>query len=77
MFPVAPPIGVNVAPPSVETSHCTVGAGLPVASAVKLTVPPASVIAFTGCSVTLGTPITVSVATEVVTLPPRLVHTAR
>jgi hypothetical protein len=32
---VAPPIGVQVAPLSVEDCHCTVGAGFPEAAAVK------------------------------------------
>ena len=38
---VAPLILANVAPPSVLTCHCTVGAGLPLAAVVKLTVWPA------------------------------------
>src|SRR5579859_546357 len=32
---VAPGISVNVAPPSVLTCHCTVGAGVPVAAALN------------------------------------------
>src|SRR6266571_468058 len=32
---VAPEISVNVAPPSVLTCHCTVGAGVPVAAALN------------------------------------------
>ena len=37
---VAPVIGVNVAPPSVETCHCTVGVGVPDAAAVNVAVAP-------------------------------------
>ena len=37
---VAPATLANVKPPSVLTCHCTVGAGVPVAAAVKLAVLP-------------------------------------
>ena len=33
---VAPPISLKVAPPFVLTCHCRVGAGVPLAAAVKL-----------------------------------------
>src|SRR5438132_835478 len=36
---VAPAISLNVTPPSVLTCHWTVGAGLPLAAALKLTLP--------------------------------------
>ena len=42
MVEVAPEMGLNVVPPSVLICHCTLGAGLPAATAVKLAVPPAS-----------------------------------
>ena len=32
---VAPAMGLHVVPPSVETCHCTVGAGVPEAAAVN------------------------------------------
>ena len=35
---VAPEMSVNVVPPSVLTSHCTVGVGVPLAAAVKVAV---------------------------------------
>jgi hypothetical protein len=38
---VAPEISLQVDPPSVEFCHCTVGDGLPLAAALKVTVPPA------------------------------------
>ena len=41
---MAPLIGMKVVPAFVESSHCTVGAGEPVAAAVKLAVPPAATV---------------------------------
>src|SRR5262249_15952211 len=38
---VAPPMAFQVVPPSVLTSHCTVGVGLPLAAAVNGTLGPA------------------------------------
>ncbi len=38
---VAPEMSLQVDPPSVEFCHCTVGDGLPLAAALKVTVPPA------------------------------------
>ena len=37
-------MGLKVVPPLLLTSHCTVGAGLPPATAVKLAVPPATTV---------------------------------
>lgn len=38
---VAPLTLLNVVPPSVLTCHCTVGVGVPLAAAAKLTLVPA------------------------------------
>jgi hypothetical protein len=43
-----------VVPPSVLTCHCTVGAGVPLAAAVKLTLFPAATAWFVGFVVTVG-----------------------
>ena len=51
---VAPAIGEKVVPPSVETSHCTVGAGNPLAVASKLAPCPANTDTLTGCVVMDG-----------------------
>jgi len=51
---VAPLTLLNVVPPSVLTCHCTVGAGVPLAAAVKLTLPPAVTVWFAGFVVTVG-----------------------
>jgi hypothetical protein len=49
---VAPEIGVNVTP-SGEDSHCTSGAGVPVAAAVNVVVVPAVTERSTGWVVTI------------------------
>ena len=51
---LAPMIGVNVDPPSVETSHWTCGAGLPVPPVVKVAVCPATTVVAVGWVVTVG-----------------------
>ena len=51
---VAPAIGLNVVPESVETSHCTVGVGEPVAAALKPAVPPEATVTLEGLLVTTG-----------------------
>src|SRR5580700_9562926 len=51
---VAPATGLQMVPPLVETSHCTVGAGKPDAAASKMAVWPSSTIGLSGCSVTAG-----------------------
>ena len=66
----------NVAPPLVESCHCTVGVGFPLAAAVKLTFDPAVIDWFCGFVVTVGGKFTVSVAAVVVADPPELVNTA-
>ncbi|MGA2835641.1 MAG: hypothetical protein ABSF84_03490 [Acidimicrobiales bacterium] len=73
---MAPLTGVKVSPPSVDTSHCTVGVGLPVAAAVKVAVAPATTVVLAGSVVTTGTPLIVSVAAVVVAVPTELVKTA-
>ena len=45
---------VQVVPPSVESCHCTVGVGVPVAAAVKVAVPPAVTDWLAGEVVTAG-----------------------
>src|ERR1019366_7948820 len=51
---VAPATLLNVTPLSVLTCHCTVGAGFPLAAAVKLGVAPTVTVWFTGFVVTAG-----------------------
>jgi hypothetical protein len=71
---------VNVVPPSVETCHCTVGVGDPVAEALNDTFEPAATVWLEGELVIVGAAVaavTVSVAAFVVALPNRLEKTAR
>src|SRR5690242_9628590 len=49
---VAPGISVNVAPPSVLTCHCTVGAGVPVAAALNDAVCPDVTVMLDGDDIT-------------------------
>ncbi len=51
---VAPGTGENVVPPSVETCHCTVGVGNPLAAASKLASCPANTDTLVGCVVMDG-----------------------
>ena len=74
---VAPGTSVKVVPPSVDTCHCTVGAGLPVAAAVKVTDWPWSTSWPEGFAATVGAVSTVSVAGSVVSEPSELANTAR
>ena len=67
---------VKVVPPFVLTCHCTVGAGDPVAAAVKVAVAPASTDTFVGFVVIEGSVFTVSVAAVVVAVPCVFVKTA-
>ena len=55
---------MNVPPPLVLTSHCTVGMGEPLEAAVKEVVPPILIRTFEGLVVTLGIVPTVSFAAE-------------
>src|SRR5205085_801285 len=76
VVPVAPEMLLNVAPPSVLTCHCTVGAGLPLAAAVNVAVWPAATDWLVGWVVTDGAKFTVSVAAVLVAVPCELVKTA-
>ena len=51
---LAPTIGVNVVPPSLDTSHWTSGDGLPVPATVKVAVWPATTVVPVGWVVTAG-----------------------
>ena len=62
--------------PSLLISHCTVGAALPLAAAVKLAVLPAMTVWLAGFMVTAGAHWTTSVAGEVVAEPAMFVKTA-
>jgi hypothetical protein len=66
---VAPPTLLNVTPLSVLTCHCTVGAGLPLAAAVKLALLPAVTVWFAGFIVIAGPWFTVSVKLCVASAP--------
>src|SRR5579862_1218954 len=59
------------------TIHCTVGAGDPLAAAVKLALPPALTAEAIGFVVTVGAaPLTVNTAALVVSAPWEFVNTA-
>ena len=73
---VAPGMSLKEVPLSVETCHCTVGAGLPPAVDVKLTLAPSHAVWFVGSAVTAGATKTVSSALVVVAVPQELVKTA-
>ncbi|HEY5121535.1 MAG TPA: hypothetical protein VII84_08155, partial [Acidimicrobiales bacterium] len=76
---VAPVTAVNVAPPFVETLHCTLGVGEPVAAALNVAFDPTLALALNGLVVTTGADravVTVKVAAVVVAEPLRLVKTA-
>jgi hypothetical protein len=73
---VAPTIGVNVVPPFRLTIHCTVGAGWPVAAAVKVARFPTPTDIFAGFAVITGVELTVSVAAVDVLLLTEFVNTA-
>ncbi len=64
-------------PESVESSHCTVGAGTPEAVASKTAFWPGSAVVLAGCLVTAGAFCTVSVAASLVALPATFLNTAR
>ena len=69
-------MGAKVVPELVETSHCTVGFGVPVAAALKLAVSPEATVALEGSVVMTGGAVTVRVAAVVVAEPTELVKTA-
>ena len=72
---VAPGMFENVVPPSVLSCHCTVGVGLPLAPAVKVTLDAAT-IWLVGLAVTTGAVLTVSIAAEEVAVLHVFVKTA-
>jgi hypothetical protein len=74
---VAPGMFVKLAPLLVLTCHCTVGAGLPLAPAVKVTLLPALTLWLAGFAVIAGGVLTVSVAALVIAVPALLMNTAR
>ncbi len=67
---------VKVAPPLVESCHCSVGSGSPVATAPRVTVVPLSMVWFSGCSDRVSGAVTVRVTGVVVTDPATLVRVA-
>jgi hypothetical protein len=76
---VAPGMELKVAPESVETSHCTVGVGDPVAAELKLAISVAVTMTLEGLVVTEGgldVSVTVKSAAVVVALPAALENTA-
>ncbi len=75
MFEVAPEMGVKAPPPELEY-HCTVAAGLALASAVKVTVSPTRTVWLAGLVVRIGAKSTVSATALLVTEPALLVKTA-
>ena len=74
---VAPPMLLNVAPPSVDNCHCTVCPALLFAAAVNVTVPPAQTVCVTGFVDTTGSVSTRNVAAVVLVDPHASVKTAR
>jgi hypothetical protein len=76
---VAPDTAVHVVPPLVDTRHCTLGVGAPLAAALKVAVDPGLTVSLLGCVVTLGATsfTTVTVAADVVAVPATFVNTAR
>jgi hypothetical protein len=76
---VNPGASIQVMPPFADTCHCTVGVGVPLAAAVKVTVLPELTDWLIGWVVMTGAMagITVMVAALVVADPTELVNTAR
>jgi hypothetical protein len=78
--PDPPGSGTHVVPPSLETSHVSLGVGTPVAVEVKVTGVPAVTVTLAGSVVTTGATAdapTVSVAAVETAAPRRFVNTAR
>ena len=69
MVLVPPAILLNVWPPSVLICHCTVGAGKPLAAAVKVAICPALTVWFLAFAVMVGAWLTVRVKLWVALLP--------
>ena len=68
---------VQVAPPSVETCHWYVGAGVPLAATMNDVFEPADTVWLAGCVVIAGARLTVNVAAFDVAEPTLLLATAR
>jgi len=64
-------------PPFVDTCHCSVGAGFPLAAPENVVVCPASFVRASGVSVIAGAAFTVSETAPLVTVPPEFVTTKR
>ena len=63
---------------ALNSCHCTLGVGVPLAVALILTIPPAMTVVSEGCVVTDGIELTVSVAALLGTGDPTpFVNTAR
>lgn len=73
---VAPGTGDQLVPPLVDTCHCTVGLGLPLAVAVKVAEAPAITCWSDGLDKIAGPLSTVNVAAAVVTVPTEFAKTA-
>src|ERR1700736_6488152 len=67
----------KLTPLSMESCHCTVGAGCPPAVTVNVAVDPAQIVCVAGFPVTTGGVFTVSVAALLLATPQELVKTAR
>ena len=76
---VYPAASIQVMPPSTETCHCTLGVGVPLAAAVKVTGSPWATDWLTGWVVTTGAMSgrTVIVAAVLVAVPAMLEKNAR
>ena len=74
---VAPEILFQSAPPLVLICHCTVGVGVPLAAATKVTLPPAHTVWFDGFVPIAGATFTVNAAGLVVAVLHMLLNTAR
>ena len=68
-------MSAQLVPPSLLTCHWYAGAGSPVATAVKLTLLPASTVWLAGFVVNAGGDCTVSVAISLVSVPVSFVAT--
>ena len=69
--------GMSEKEPPLDTCHCTVGAGLPLEAALKLTIVPSQTVCVAGLLVTTGAVLTVRVAAVVAAVPQLFVKIAR
>ena len=74
---VAFAMSLQLPPLLVEICHCMVGAGVPVADALKQTFEPSHTVESCGCRDTTGGGLTVNVAAFELAVPQLLVNTAR